>query len=112
LAKARDRFSRMTADARFQSKLVARPRLFRLYSEGMDQPVTKAAGVGAEAPAHDAAKLAEQILRMSAVRQRTSLGRSTNYRLLAAHQIPAAVLQTGRAIGWRLADIERGGTGG
>lgn len=49
----------------------------------------------------------DAILRMSAVRRRTGLGRSTIYRLIAANQFPAPVRLTGRAIGWRSADIER-----
>lgn len=49
----------------------------------------------------------DAILRMSAVRRRTGLGRSTIYRLVAANQFPAPVRLTGRAIGWRSADIER-----
>jgi prophage regulatory protein len=49
----------------------------------------------------------DQILRMSAVRKRTGLGRSTIYRLIAARRFPAPVRLTDRAVGWRLADLDR-----
>jgi prophage regulatory protein len=49
----------------------------------------------------------DDILRMSAVRRRTGLGRSTIYRLIAARRFPAPVRLTGRAVGWRVADLDR-----
>jgi prophage regulatory protein len=44
---------------------------------------------------------------MSAVRRRTGLGRSTIYRLIATQRFPAPVRLTGRAVGWRVADLDR-----
>jgi prophage regulatory protein len=49
----------------------------------------------------------DEILRMSAVRRRTGLGRSTIYRLIATQRFPAPVRLTGRAVGWRVADLDR-----
>lgn len=48
-----------------------------------------------------------EIVRMNAVRRRTGLGRSTIYRLIAARRFPAPVRLTGRAVGWRVADLDR-----
>jgi prophage regulatory protein len=59
------------------------------------------------APSAAVPQPADEMLRMTAVRRRTGLGRSTIYRLIAAKQFPAPVRLTGRAIGWRSADIER-----
>jgi prophage regulatory protein len=50
---------------------------------------------------------ASRLLRMPAVRQLTGLGRSTIYRLMAAHQFPSAVQLSSRAVGWRLSDLEQ-----
>ena len=47
------------------------------------------------------------LLRMPSVVARTGLGRSTIYRMMAAHEFPQAVRLTGRAVGWRRADLER-----
>jgi prophage regulatory protein len=46
-------------------------------------------------------------LRMAAVTRLTGLGRSTIYRLMAAHQFPAPVRLAQRAVAWRRADLER-----
>jgi prophage regulatory protein len=48
-----------------------------------------------------------RFVRMSAVRQMTGLGRSTIYRLVAAHQFPSPVRLSTRAVGWRLSDLEQ-----
>jgi prophage regulatory protein len=64
------------------------------------QQLDRAAAVGESAPAK------HQILRMSSVVARTGLGRSTIYRLIAARQFPAPVRLTGRAVGWRRADLD------
>lgn len=45
-------------------------------------------------------------LRLPKVRQRTGLGRSTIYRLIAQGQFPCAVQLTPRAVGWHKADID------
>jgi prophage regulatory protein len=47
------------------------------------------------------------VLRMPSVVARTGLGRSTIYRLMAAHEFPQAVRLTSRAVGWRAADLDR-----
>jgi len=45
-------------------------------------------------------------LRLPRVRQRTGLGRSTIYRLMAQGQFPRSVQLAPRAIGWHKADID------
>jgi prophage regulatory protein len=45
-------------------------------------------------------------LRLPRVRQRTGLGRSTIYRLMAQGLFPAAVQLGLRAVGWHSADID------
>lgn len=45
-------------------------------------------------------------LRLPRVRQRTGLGRSTIYRMMAQGLFPNAVQLTPRAVGWRKADID------
>jgi prophage regulatory protein len=45
-------------------------------------------------------------LRLPKVRQRTGLGRSTIYRLIARGQFPSAVQLSPRAVGWHKADID------
>ena len=47
------------------------------------------------------------LLRLPNVIQTTGLGRSTIYKLVALKKFPAPVRLTGRAVGWRLADVER-----
>lgn len=48
-----------------------------------------------------------ELLRMPAVLRRTGLGRSTIYRLIAHKQFPLPVRLTGRAVGWRKADLDQ-----
>lgn len=48
-----------------------------------------------------------ELLRMPAVVQRTGLGRSTIYRLMASNQFPLPVRLARRAVGWRIADLVR-----
>ena len=50
---------------------------------------------------------ANDLLRMRAVVQRTGLGRSTIYRLMASKQFPLPVRLGSRAVGWRRADLDR-----
>ena len=45
-------------------------------------------------------------LRLPKVRQRTGLGRSTIYRLIAQGQFPSAVQLAPRAVGWHRAEID------
>ena len=45
-------------------------------------------------------------LRLPKVRQRTGLGRSTIYRLIAQGRFPSAVQLAPRAVGWHKADID------
>lgn len=45
-------------------------------------------------------------LRLPKVRQRTGLGRSTIYRLIAQGLFPSAVQLAPRAVGWHKADID------
>lgn len=45
-------------------------------------------------------------LRLPRVRQRTGLGRSTIYRLMAQDLFPKAVQLAPRAVGWHKADID------
>lgn len=44
--------------------------------------------------------------RLPKVRERTGLGRSTIYRMMALGQFPRAFQLTSRAVGWRRADID------
>lgn len=46
-------------------------------------------------------------LRMSNVIRQTGLGRSTIYRLMAEQRFPKAVRLSGRAVGWRAADVQQ-----
>ena len=46
-------------------------------------------------------------LRLPTVMQQTGLGRSTIYRLMAERQFPQAVRLSGRAVGWRVADVRQ-----
>lgn len=46
-------------------------------------------------------------LRMSTVIRQTGLGRSTIYRLMAEQRFPKAVRLSGRAVGWRAADVQQ-----
>lgn len=46
------------------------------------------------------------IQRLPTVRQRTGLGRSTIYRLMAQGGFPSTVQLTPRAVGWPKADID------
>jgi len=55
----------------------------------------------------DADPVALRFVRLAAVRRMTGLGRSTIYRLMAAHQFPASVQLSSRAVGWRLSDLEQ-----
>lgn len=48
-----------------------------------------------------------EFLRMDAVKRRTGLGRSTIYRLMAAHNFPRPVKLSGRAVGWRTCDLDK-----
>lgn len=50
---------------------------------------------------------APDLLRMPKVMQQTGLGRSTIYRLIAERRFPKAVRLTGRAVGWRAADLRQ-----
>jgi len=45
-------------------------------------------------------------LRLPKVRQRTGLGRSTIYRLIAEGRFPSSVQLSPRAVGWRKADVD------
>jgi len=45
-------------------------------------------------------------LRMPSVRQRTGLGRSTIYRMIAMNEFPPQFRLAGRAVGWRESDID------
>lgn len=47
------------------------------------------------------------LLRMPAVLRQTGLGRSTIYKLIACEQFPRPVRLTGRAVGWRRADLDQ-----
>lgn len=49
----------------------------------------------------------DDLLRMPDVVQRTGLGRSTIYRLMATKQFPMPVRLASRAVGWRRADLDR-----
>ncbi len=46
-------------------------------------------------------------MRLPMVMRWTGLGRSTIYRLVAAHQFPSPVMLGTRAVAWRLTDLER-----
>ena len=46
-------------------------------------------------------------MRLPMVMRWTGLGRSTIYRLVAAHQFPSPVILGTRAVAWRLTDLER-----
>lgn len=48
-----------------------------------------------------------EFFRLHAVVRWSGLGRSTIYRLIALHQFPAQVRLSGRAVGWRRADLHR-----
>ena len=48
-----------------------------------------------------------ELLRMPAVVQRTGLGRSTIYRLMATKRFPMPVRLASRAVGWRSTDLDR-----
>ena len=48
-----------------------------------------------------------EFLRLSSVVRRTGLARSTLYRLIAEGKFPAQVRLSGRAVGWRVSDIDR-----
>ena len=47
-----------------------------------------------------------EFLRMPSVLRRTGLGRSTIYRLMSEHKFPSPVRLSGRAVGWRRADLD------
>lgn len=47
------------------------------------------------------------LLRLPAVMRSTGLARSTIYRLMSREQFPLPVRLTGRAVGWRRADVEK-----
>lgn len=49
---------------------------------------------------------ASDILRLPKVRQRTGLGRSTIYRLMALELFPSAVQLGPRAVGWPKSEID------
>ena len=63
--------------------------------------------VGTDAIASEQGNPSSDLLRMPAVVQRTGLGRSTIYRLMASKQFPLPVRLASRAIGWRRADLDR-----
>lgn len=44
--------------------------------------------------------------RLPKVKERTGLGRSTIYRMMALGQFPRSLQLTARAVGWRRADID------
>lgn len=44
-------------------------------------------------------------LRLPSVMRQTGLGRSTIYRMMAERRFPQAVRLSGRAVGWRSADV-------
>lgn len=48
-----------------------------------------------------------EFLRLPSVVRRTGLARSTIYRLMAERKFPSPVKLTGRAVGWRLSDLDR-----
>ncbi|MEO6744512.1 MAG: AlpA family phage regulatory protein [Caldimonas sp.] len=48
-----------------------------------------------------------EFLRLPLVMRRTGLARSTIYRMVAAQTFPCPVRLGGRAVGWRLADLDR-----
>lgn len=47
------------------------------------------------------------LLRLPAVLRQTGLGRSTIYRLIACKKFPLPVRLTGRAVGWRKANLDQ-----
>jgi prophage regulatory protein len=53
------------------------------------------------------ARPGSDVLRMAAVVRRTGLCRSTIYRLVARKKFPAPLKLSGRAIGWREADLDQ-----
>ena len=63
--------------------------------------------VGTDAIASEQGNPSSDLLRMPAVVQRTGLGRSTIYRLMASKQFPLPVRLGSRAVGWRRADLDR-----
>jgi prophage regulatory protein len=56
---------------------------------------------------NDSENTAVGFLRLPSVLRRTGLGRSTIYRLMSERSFPAPVKLSGRAVGWRIADVDR-----
>jgi len=63
------------------------------------------------AETHRADTKGAEFLRMPSVIRRTGLARSTIYRLIAERQFPSPVRLAGRAVGWRLTDLDRWSAG-
>ena len=64
------------------------------------------ATIATQSPAAQMGAAPSDIQRLPTVRQRTGLGRSTIYRLMALGSFPSAVQLTPRAVGWPKSEID------